>query len=682
MKHPVLPLAVILGLLPFGLRAEVRLPAIFSDHMVLQKTARVPVWGWAKPGEQVKVEIAGQSATALTDQDGKWMAALDLGNAGSGPFEMQVSGENSLTIRDVLIGEVWLASGQSNMEFTLDRTMGAKEEIAAAQNPQLREFKVTNPPKDDLAGDTGGRWMIAGPQTAGRFSGVAYYFGKILQQDLRTPVGIVNASVGGTPVEAWTSKETLGSVPELARGRDKVAADYLSFPERQEKFAQDFAAWLIRENRTDSPSKDVPTFPPDAWTSVKLPGQVLSTPGVGWLRKEVVVPAALANKTFKVQMKFVNGYERVYWNGTEVADVTYQQPDAVATTVAIPDALVKEGVNTLMIRIFAPVSPVVAIRGITPVSTFFPVGQDPIGFSGEWVKLTEHEFPALSPAAVAAAPRRPAVLSPHNAPSRLFNSLIHPIVPYAIRGVIWYQGETNATRGYQYRTAFPLLIQDWRQQWGQPEMPFYFAQLAGFKTRSTSPDARSEWSDLREAQSMTLSLPETGQAVLIDVGEEEDIHPRDKKTVGTRLAAIALANTYGKSMPFSGPVFQSMKVEGGEARLSFSHTDGGLKAAPLPEVYQPKTLSPATVPLRRNSPSSELEGFALSGSDGKWFWADARIEGDEIVISSLQVPQPTAVRYAWADNPIGNLFNGAGFPASPFRTDSQPAVTQSVRYGD
>jgi sialate O-acetylesterase len=252
--------------------------------------------------------------------------------------------------------------------------------------------------------------------------------------------------------------------------------------------------------------------------------------------------------------------------------------------------------------------------------------------------------------------------------------MISPLVPYGISGFIWYQGESNVGRAESYRTVFPGLIQDWRAQWGNKNLPFYFCQLPAFNDKKSTPE-ESAWAELREAQAAALELPRTSQAVILDLGEEKDLHPRNKRDVGDRLAKIALADTYGKSVPHEGPVFQSMRKEDGALRVSFAHSDGGLVARPLPDRYQPRLVSPDTVPLVRNSPKSQLEGFAICGSDQKWKWADAHIDGTAVVVSSPEVPDPVAVRYAWADTPTFNLFNGAGFPAAPFRTDKYPDLS-------
>jgi sialate O-acetylesterase len=293
---------------------------------------------------------------------------------------------------------------------------------------------------------------------------------------------------------------------------------------------------------------------------------------------------------------------------------------------------------------------------------------------------TEYEFPAIPAEKTAVAPQPPA--NPpglHSVASFLFNGMVRPIIPYAIRGVIWYQGEANTGRACQYRTSFPLLISDWRKQWNQGDFPFYFCQLPIYRPKVSMP-GESGWAELREAQSMALKLPNTGQAVTIDVGETGNLHPRNKKDVGERLALIALARDYGKAIPFSGPVYDSIKVESGKAILSFQHTDGGLTAKPLPQTDAVNSLTNETAPLVRNSPNSQLEGFAICGEDRKWVWADAKIDGNNVIVWSDKVPSPAAVRYAWADNPTCNLTNGPGLPASPFRTDDFPPVTLKGKY--
>ncbi len=556
MKHlPKFLLIPVFAVFLPALKADVTLPAIISDHMVLQKTAKVPIWGKADPGEEVSVSLPGAKATAKAGDDGKWKLVLNLKDSAPGPFEMTVQGKNLLKISDVVVGEVWVASGQSNMEFELRKTIDADKEIAESANPMLRQFTVKKSVSPSPLDDTEGQWLAASPETSGSFTAVGYFFARKIQNELRVPVGIVHTSWGGTPSEAWTSPEALKTVPELSEASNRLWADFAAYPEAKASYLKTMAAWVSANAREDKPSNDVTAFA-----------------------------------------------------GAEVS------------------------------------------------------------------------FPELSPRQLAAAPvPTKTAATPQHTASFLFNGMINPIVPYAIRGVIWYQGEANAGRALQYHTAFPLLISDWRKVWQQGDFPFYFCQLANYMPKKTDP-GESAWAELREAQNQTLQLPHTGQAVLIDIGESGDIHPRNKKVAGERLARLALANDYGKSLPDSGPVLKSVKIEGDKIRLSFDKAEEGLTAAPLAPTFTVISKTGETAPLVRNSPDSPLEGFAICGEDRKWVWADAKIDGDSVIVWSEKIPAPVAVRYAWSDNPTCNLTNTAGLPASPFRTDDFPLTTANARY--
>jgi sialate O-acetylesterase len=649
--------------------------------MVLEKSAKVPIWGKADPGEQVTVTLNGQSAKATAGPDGKWTAALDLKDSAAGPFEMTVEGKNKLVLADVVVGEVWVASGQSNMEWATKNCIGAEQDIAASANPLLRQFLVKKNPTNEPLDDTAGTWVAAEPATTGGFSAVGYFFARKLQNELKVPVGVVNTSWGGTPSEAWTSVEAIDSVPDLKAARERLWAALKEYPEIKKAYIDGMTSWIKENAREDKPVADAAAFAgldvsPEGWIPVKIPGAVTAQglPGAGavWLRKEINFPDKPAgNLPLNLPL---DGFDSVYWNGRLLKQTSYQDFPGLGNVrrygpYDIPAGEVKQGKNVLAIRIYEPVG---------PAKFFAEPKAGAISLSGEWLAKAEYDFPALDPQKP--APQPPAnPPAPQNVASYLFNGMIHPILPYAIKGAIWYQGESNASRAFQYRSAFPLMITDWRKQWNQGNFPFYFCQLANFMAKKPEP-GDSGWAELREAQSMTLGLPKTGQAVLIDIGESADIHPRNKKDVGERLALIALANDYGKSIPYSGPVYESVKAANGKAILTFKHADGGLVAKPLPETSVVKSQTSETAPLLRNSPASPLEGFAICGEDKKWFWADAKIDGDTVVVSSDKVPVPVAVRYAWADNPTCNLFNGAGLPASPFRTDDFPPVTLSGKY--
>jgi sialate O-acetylesterase len=676
----LLGLTLAVGLLAPFLHADVKVPALFSDHAVLLKSAHVPVWGKADTGEKVTVTLDKNQVSTTAGQDGRWALELNLKDSEQGPFTMTVEGKNKLTFSDVVVGEVWLASGQSNMERLIKETSHAAEVIAQPADPMIREFKVTRNPSKDPVDDVQGHWVIASPETRADFSAVAYYFAKKLQGELKVPVGVINSTWGGTHSESWTSTEAIESVPELKEARDRMSKAVAEYPDKKKNWVAAMLAWMKNNGREDHPATDTEQFAgtnvdTSSWISVTLPGEVkaagLPSTGAVWLRKEIKITKPLPFIEFWLP---IDGYDTVYWNGKKVAQTTVETFNGTgyvrrAGLYQVPPSEVLEGRNVLAIRLFEPVIP--AKFTSAPNAGVIPL-------AGAWLAKSEFELPP--PQADKPAPLPPNVVpEPEGLASTLFNGMIHPLLPYAIRGVIWYQGEANAVRANQYRTAFPLLIGDWRKQWHNGDLPFYFCQLANFMPKKPDP-SESAWAELRDAQASVLRLPHTGQAVLIDLGEAGDIHPCNKKDPGDRLASIALAKDYGKSVPYSGPVLDSMKIEGDKAILTFKPTEGGLVARQLPADYLVSTVLNKKAPLVRNSPGSQLEGFAVCGADRKWVWADARIEGDSVIVSSSKVPAPVAVRYAWADNPTCNLYNGAGLPASPFRTDDFDPITKNAKY--
>ena len=673
---PILRFALVGAVFTSSARADVKLPAIISDHMVLRRTAKVPVWGNAAPGEDVTVSLNGQTAKAKADAAGKWTTFLNLKDSGPGPFEMTVAGTNKLILADVMVGEVWLASGQSNMAMSVGATIDAAQEIAGSANPMLRQFTVPRNATTKLQDDTQGSWVIASPKTTGSFSAAGYFFIKKLHGELKVPVGLMNSSWSGTPIEGWISMEGTDSVPDFKRFREQSYASIDGYPGQKSAFVAALGAWIKENGRQDKPVADAAAFAgmdvsTDGWTPVKFPGAVTGTglpqTGAVWIRKEITIPA---NRTgYPIQLALpIDGYDSVYWNGKLLNQVTCEEFHAPGSVRSkgpynIPPGDNKVGKNILAIRFYEPAGPA-KITDVPMTAWATPI-------KGEWLAKTEFEFPALDASKAVPAPLPPAK-SPPTAEwvsGCLFNGMINPLRPYAISGVIWYQGEANAGNAFKYRSTFPLLIADWRKQWNQGDFPFYFCQLANHMGKRSTP-GESKWAELREAQSMALKVPNTGQAVLIDIGEAGDIHPRNKKDAGERLARLALANDYGKSIPSSGPVYDSMKIGNSKAILSFKHADAELVAKPLPATYTVKSSAKETAPLLRNSPGSELEGFAICGDDKKWVWADARIDGATVVVWSDKVPAPVAVRYAWADNPTCNLYNRADLPAPPFRTDN------------
>jgi sialate O-acetylesterase len=658
-------------------QADIQLPHIFSDHMVLQKAAKVPVWGKAEPGESVTVSLAGVKGQATASAQGKWRLDMDLSKAGAGPFQMTVDGKNHLEIADVVLGEVWVCSGQSNMEFPLSRALDAESEMAHSASPMLRQFRVRRKTSATPMDDCEGVWQTAAPDTSGGFSAVAYFFGKTLQNKLGKPVGLITAAVGDTPVEAWTSYESLSRDPELKVGADRLIVNFKLFPERSQAYARDFPAWLKKYGREDKPVDPMPflqTADYSGWKMVSLPGTLAAagfpSSGAVWLVKRFKFPEGQVPKDIDLGLGKPDGWETVYWNGTRIGG---RKPNDIAADRApaiykVPALLVKPGENTLAVRLFNA-------TGTLGIPTRFP-------YAGDWLAKMETELPALTPEAQAAMPvAPPAAEDIKKRGGWLFNGMISPLIPYGIKGVTWYQGETNADRAVQYKTAFPLMIRDWRSRWGEGDFPFVFCQLANYNAKPKNP-GESNWAELREAQSTALTLPNTGQAVLIDIGEAAEIHPRNKKDAGERLAAWAFARAYGQNVPAEGPVFESMKAEGQTIRVRFKPGPGGLVARPVPATHVVSSLQGLTEPLVRNSPNSQLEGFAICGEDKAWVWADARIDGDYVIVSSSRVLAPIAVRYGWAKNPTCNLYNGAGLPASPFRTDQFPLSTANQKFGE
>ena len=407
-----------------------------------------------------------------------------------------------------------------------------------------------------------------------------------------------------------------------------------------------------------------------------LPGTVAETgfpsSGVFWIRHDIDVSALLARQGFKIMIGPLGGYWQVYWNGRKLDEMTYARLPGkdFPCYFAVPPEQIRAGKNTLAIRIYSPASPLVV-----PAPALWA---GPIVLDGKWFAKVERSFPGLSPDAMDSAPRMTYRL-PEMLPGSLYNARIHPLVRYSLAGVLWYQGESNVKRAYQYRIALPALIKGWREKWKRDDLPFYFCQVCNNNPKLSAP-AESAWAELRESQSLALALPDTGQAITIDLGEAGDLHSRDKKTVGHRLFLIAEAKHYGQPVAFSGPVFDSIAIEAGQARVKFRSADGGLVAGKLSPTYNVKTLTGETAPLIRNSPHSELEGFAICGEDHKWVWGDARIDGNSVLVWSDKVPQPVAVRYGWADNPTCNLYNGVGLPASPFRTDDFPTSTANAHF--
>lgn len=667
--------------------AETTRPCIFSDHMVLQAGDRIPIWGKANPGQIVRVSVAGRSAQTTASSDGRWRVNLDLHDRAGGPYQLTIDADSAITISDVLVGEVWLAGGQSNMEFALRDAIGGQQEIAQSANSQLREFRMEKVSALQPVETCNAKWELASPETSGHFTAIGYYFAKELQSQLHVPLALVSSYYGGSDVEAWLSPEGFDQLPDMKPSADVMLREVRSFPDRVAGYRKEYTAWQEKWHREDPPTDKEKYASPDAdltgWRSVEVPGSftdpALANGGVLWLRRTIDVPQWLVDARYRgLNVGLLRDTDRVYWNGVEVGHTTVEDTNSLndhthsASTrrYNVPGELLKVGKATIAIRLFDPVEP----------PSISEMSHDQYEFKGPWLEKIEFAEPPVDEAAKASFPRSPATPAAERlVATDLFNAMINPLVPYGVKGVLWYQGESNTARAWQYRESFPALIHDWRAHWGQSHLPFYFCQLANCQAKTTEPKD-SEWAELRDAQSFTLSLPETGQAVILDVGEENDIHPRDKKTVGHRLALIALARDYGKNVVYSGPIYKSSERVGASIRIHFNFVAGGLIAAPISATFESNSTQKEAVKQVRNSPGSQLEGFQICGADHKWAWADAKIDGETVFVSSPQVADPIAVRYAWADNPTVNLYNSANLPAAPFRTDEFPLSTKNEHF--
>jgi len=634
-------------------------PSIIGDNMVLQQETRVRIWGTADPKEQVTVAFQKELTKTSADDRGHWQLLIGPFKAG-GPYELSISASNTLSFKNILVGEVWVCSGQSNMEWPLINTKGGAEAVAQANFPEIRLFSVVKATSNSLLEDVQGQWVVTTPDQAGQFSAVGYYFGRELNQTLKVPVGLIHTSWGGTPAEAWTSSEALTASPELQPILDQYKLSLKDLPQRQAEYKLRLAKW-IKENLYEDPGNkgeslgyaDPQTSTGD-WPSMNLP-QYFETAGLKmdgaiWFRKEIEVPQSWSGQELELSLAAIDDFDTTYFNGTRVGGIGAETQDSyvVQRRYKIPAALVKSGKNLIAVRVFDSAGE----GGFGPGKmSLAPVGStngDGIQLAGSWNYKVELQWEPKTPD-WGSRPQMPGPTN-QNSPSVLYNAMLAPLTPYAIRGAIWYQGESNATRAYQYRTLFPTMIRNWRAAWAN-QFPFYFVQLANFQPVKTEP-GESEWAELREAQTLTLKEPSTGMAVIIDIGEANDIHPRNKVDVGHRLALWALADTYKEKVEFSGPLFTSFTTEGDKIRVKFKHATG-LKSVD----------------------GGPLKGFAIAGDDHKFVWAEAKVDGADVIVWSKDVTKPVAVRYAWADNPINNLYNGSNLPASPFRTDDWPGVT-------
>lgn len=630
-------------LFPCSLLGQLKLPKLLSDGMILQRNDEARVWGWDNPGQAITITFLDDTYTTYASDSGKWEIDLFRYPAG-GPYEMTISGSEEITIGDILIGDVWVASGQSNMELWMGRVSPVyPEEIANSDNPFIRQFLIPDEydfdrQRTDLSN---GSWQAANSETILNFSAVGYFFAKKLYDEYGVPVGIINASLGGSPAEAWISENTLKEkfphyYKEAVRFKNNALID--SIQQADQNRTQN---WYERSLENDRGYRgennwSKPDVNTSDWPTMEIPGYWADTTlgninGVVWFSKKFNVPSSLSGKKADLNMGRIVDADSVFVNGTFVGSTGYQYPPRRYT---IPEGVLKSGENVISVRIVNQSG-----RGgfVLDKPYEITIRDQKIDLKGEWKYKPGTEMDPLQSQTFV-----------RWKPAGLFNAMIAPLLDYSIKGVIWYQGESNTSRPVEYEELFSTMIEDWRNYWNEGDFPFLYVQLANFMESKPEP-SESEWARLRESQLNTLSLPNTAMAVTIDIGEWNDIHPLNKKDVGVRLALAAQKLAYGeKDVVFSGPEFESMTVEGNRGILSFDHIGSGL------------TTDDGQSP----------QHFAIAGPDSTFVWANAKIKGNKVVVWSDQVDNPVAVRYAWADNPEGaNLYNEEGLPASPFRTD-------------
>ncbi|WP_031527712.1 sialate O-acetylesterase [Dyadobacter crusticola] len=623
---------------------QVRLPKLVSDNMVLQRDQPITIWGWAMPKEKVTVTFKSKSRSTLTGADGKWSIQLPAQPAGTG-FEMLIKGRNEIRIRNIAFGDVWLCNGQSNMVINMERVKERyPEDIATADYPQIRNFFIPtltdlNGPQQDFPS---AEWKVANPENVLSFGAVAYFFARDLYDQYKVPIGIINSSVGGTPIEAWISE-----------------GGYKDFVDIQKVINQNKDTAYVRERKqstvTNAPRPPKPTdtgltehwesesYQPKGWRNFNIPGYwedqgLKNLNGVVWFRREFEVPESWIGKPVKLYMGRIVDADEMFVNGEKIGNVTYQYPPR---RYEIPAGLLRSGKNTFVVR----VTNTAKKGGFVPDKPYFMTANDQrIDLKGTWQYKVGQVFES--------APRRDPEQAPfvtQNQPAALYNAMIAPLLPMKLKGFLWYQGESNVDDPKPYYTLLPALINNRRRLWNDDNLPFLVVQLPNFQDIDFTP-AESNMALLREAQNRALTLKNTAVTVTLDLGEWNDIHPLNKKDIGKRLALSARNLAYGdKHVVYSGPTLKSQSITGDKIILTFDHVADGIKSMD----------------------GETLRWFAIAGDDKKFVWANAKILGkDQIELSSETVKTPKYIRYAWQDNPEGiNLYNSANLPASPFRTD-------------
>lgn len=621
-----MPLLFVLSASVLG--AELKLPRLFADHMIFQRNQPVKVWGRATPGQSVSITLAGQEVRTTTEASGRFQVFLEPMKAG-GPYRMTITGDTTLVYDDVLVGDVWVAGGQSNMEWQLQWEVNNwKEEVKDSNYPLIRFFKVPNEfspiPLEDLSG---GEWKVASDSTSGEFSAVAWFFAKQNHLEKGVPVGVIESFWGGTPAEAWTSIETLTHTPGYEARAEAVVHPKIPWEEyKKQNDAREARKWELMRDEKGAVASGAQQIDYDDsdWKIYEFPCNCEMT-DLTWLRKEVLLsPDTVTQAQLYIDRVVQEAF--VFFNGELIWKKTWKDDEK---PLDIPVHLIRPGKNVIAYRVANSWDNHVYFGN--PDEMWLRVNGKKRSLEGKWTYSNDVE------------PKIPLAEKLFQKESFLYNAKILPLGGYTARGVIWYQGENNAGEPQYYHQLFSNMIEDWRTLWGE-DLAFLFVQLANFMERKDEPQ-ESDWAKLREAQAQTLSLPKTGMAIAIDIGNAEDIHPRNKQDVGKRLWLAAKKVSYGEKLVYSGPVYKSHKVKGDKVIVQFDHVGSGLKASGL------------------------LKGFAVAGEDHQFHWATAEINNDQVILTAEGVKKPVAIRYAWADNPEATLYNEENLPAVPFRTD-------------
>ena len=637
-------------LISFTSKADVTLPKIFSSNMVLQQGIEIPVWGWADKNERIRVTFNNETVRTRADKDGNWIIKLPVQKYG-GPHTLTINGKNTVEFTNVMVGEVWIASGQSNMEMRVDQCNNAEEEITAASYPSIRLFTVPKAvaqfPQNDISD---GEWMECSPETVGAFSAVAYFFGRDLHEKLEVPVGLIHSSWGGTVAETWISGNTISDDPDFKNQLTELQQmDLEQYRQAKlEQIREILGGEVPTEDKGMVDGEPVWTgldYNDGNWRSIKTPMYwenqgYIDIDGIGWYRKEITLNEEQTNSNLTLHLGKIDDSDITFFNGIEIGKTENEYDKE--RVYSIDKKYLKPGNNMIVVR----VHDTGGNGGIwgDPENQFLAIGNEKKDISGDWkFRISKAEVGAVN-------------VGPNSYPTLLYNAMIKPLVPYGMKGAIWYQGESNAGRAKQYQRIFPALINDWRDHWQQGDFPFLFVSLANYMEPPEQP-GESSWAELREAQTMTLSLPNTGMALAIDIGEADDIHPKNKQDVGKRLARDAFKIAYNMDVVNSGPMYDSVEFKDGKAFVTFSEIGSGLK---IKDKY------------------GYIKGFSIAGADKNFHWAKAeQINENTVAVYSDEVLNPVAVRYGWADNPEDvNIYNKEGLPANPFRTDDWPGITK------